>query len=231
MRLDPRYNRGTMSSKTHSVFSLISRLWPHSRRVLCGIKTYTLSISSIRSGSRVSRIGRHIFEFKHTKKILGSHLALLAIASAFVPTVTPFSDAFEQNVYAASEINLNTDISIRNPLEYMYINQSYHFFHAGIDFEGITGDPVYPIMDGIVESVEYSYYAYGNSVVIDHQNGYKSRYAHLSRIHIQKGERVDTLDIIGEVGSTGRSTGDHLHLEVYQNGRNINPLGILPEYN
>ena len=139
----------------------------------------------------------------------------------------PFGNA-ETAIYSAPEANIKTEISIRYPLDEMKVNQGYYFFHPGIDFEGTTGDPIYPIMDGRVEYVQYSKYDYGNAVIVDHENGYKSLYAHMSVVETGVGEDVTVFDEIGEVGSTGRSTGDHLHLEVYENGKTVNPLSVLP---
>jgi len=186
-------------------------------------------LRSIRSGSKISRFFRHIFEHKHIKRVLGSNLAFL-MAFATLSTNSgqiPIGTA-EQTIYSAPEANMVTEISIRYPLEGTQINQGYYFFHPGIDFEGDTGDFIYPIMEGQVEYVQYSKYDYGNAVLVDHQNGYKSLYAHMSRVRSAVGQEVDVFDIIGEVGSTGRSTGDHLHIEVYENGRAINPLSLLP---
>lgn len=192
---------------------------------------YYKELQTIRSGSKLSRVLRHIFEHKNAKRIFGSNLALMMLASSFVPSVsTLYPQDSVQNVYEAHEVLLTTDITIRQPLETIQVNQGYSFFHPAIDYEGDTGDPIYPIMSGRIQTVEYSYYAYGNSIVIDHQNGYFSRYAHLSKINVDQGDIVNTFTVIGAVGSTGRSTGDHLHLEVNYEGNNINPLSILPKF-
>jgi murein DD-endopeptidase MepM/ murein hydrolase activator NlpD len=68
---------------------------------------------------------------------------------------------------------------------------------------------------------------YGNCILIDHGNGLKTRYAHLSKIYVRVGQRVGTGDKIGAVGSSGNSTGPHLHFEVIKNGRTQNPLNYL----
>lgn len=199
-------------------------------RGIKNIQAHFNYLNSIRSGSRISRFFRHVFEHKHIKRVLGSNLAFLLMISAFSPVASsevPLGSP-ETVIYSAPEDNLATEISIRYPLESTQINQGYHFFHGGIDFEGDTGDPIYPVMDGEVEYVQYSKYDYGNAVLVDHKNGYKSLYAHMSRVTSNVGQEVDVFDKIGEVGSTGRSTGDHLHLEVYENNKNINPLSILP---
>jgi|HigsolmetaGSP12D_1036236.scaffolds.fasta_scaffold01216_5 murein DD-endopeptidase MepM/ murein hydrolase activator NlpD len=95
-------------------------------------------------------------------------------------------------------------------------------FHAGIDIGGDVGDPVYAAADGTVVLAERDE-THGNNVWIDHGNGFRTRYLHLSRILTKPGAKVRKGDLIGELGSTGRSTGPHLHYEVSINGRNIDP--------
>nr|WP_133501221.1 peptidoglycan DD-metalloendopeptidase family protein [Lysobacter terrigena] len=99
-------------------------------------------------------------------------------------------------------------------------------FHKGIDFSANTGDPVLAVADGVVSFVgERS--GYGNVVEIDHGNGYVTRYAHNSRLERHQGELVRAGDEIAKAGSTGRSTGAHVHLEVWQDGRVVNPRPFL----
>ncbi len=95
--------------------------------------------------------------------------------------------------------------------------------HTGIDFSGERGADVYATGDGVVENVSYMR-GYGKIVVINHGNGITTRYAHLSSHLVKKGDNVIKGDIIGKLGSTGRSTGPHLHYEVRIKGRPINPM-------
>lgn len=101
-------------------------------------------------------------------------------------------------------------------------------FHPGIDISADYGSPVYATADGRVESAAYSG-NYGNLVVIDHGFGITTRYGHLSRFAVRAGQTVKRGDLIGYVGSTGRSTSAHLHYEVALNGRLINPLRLLSQ--
>ncbi len=98
--------------------------------------------------------------------------------------------------------------------------------HMGLDFNAQTGTPVYAAADGKVIHIRREP-AYGKTIVIDHGNGYKTRYAHLHRYYVSKGQKVKRNDPIGEVGNTGRSTGSHLHYEVIHNKQHLNPLDFM----
>lgn len=95
-------------------------------------------------------------------------------------------------------------------------------FHGGIDFRGKVGTEVVTTADGVVEKAKYVK-GYGKHVVIKHKKGYKTLYGHLSKIEVKKGQRIVAGEKIGEIGSTGRSTGPHLHYEIIRYGRRVNP--------
>jgi murein DD-endopeptidase MepM/ murein hydrolase activator NlpD len=99
--------------------------------------------------------------------------------------------------------------------------------HPGIDLAGPLGTPVYATADGIVDRSEWNNGGYGNLVEIDHGQGIQTRYGHLSQRIAQPGQRVHRGDLIGLMGSTGRSTGSHLHYEVRIDGRAVNPVPFL----
>lgn len=94
--------------------------------------------------------------------------------------------------------------------------------HTGIDIGGKYGDPVYATADGVVSFVGYDS-SHGNNIIIDHSGGIKTRYMHLSKNLVKKGVKVTKGDLIGQIGSTGRSTGAHLHYEVIKNGKQVDP--------
>jgi murein DD-endopeptidase MepM/ murein hydrolase activator NlpD len=102
-------------------------------------------------------------------------------------------------------------------------------FHSGIDFKGEIGTPVFATGDGIVNRCDW-YGGYGNAVVIDHRSGYQSLYGHLSRVNVYQGQSVKAGDIIGFLGSTGRSTGPHVHYEIRKNGEDIDPEPFLSAF-
>ncbi|WP_156680524.1 M23 family metallopeptidase [Sphingomonas profundi] len=98
--------------------------------------------------------------------------------------------------------------------------------HAGIDLAGPQGTPIYATADGVVARGEWAN-GYGNLVEIDHGRGIATRYGHLSRIIAHAGDRVKRGDLIALMGSTGRSTGSHLHYEVRLDGHAVNPVPFL----
>lgn len=98
--------------------------------------------------------------------------------------------------------------------------------HTGMDFTADTGTEVYATGDGTVELIESMRWGYGKSIVINHGYGYKTRYAHLSAFNVRQGQKIKRGELIGLVGSTGKSTGPHLHYEVLKNGKPINPIGF-----
>jgi murein DD-endopeptidase MepM/ murein hydrolase activator NlpD len=101
--------------------------------------------------------------------------------------------------------------------------------HEGIDIGAPQGSPVLAVATGTVEFAGWTEGGYGNLIEIRHADGSLTRYAHLSRILIQVGAAVTQGQAIGEVGSTGRSTGPHLHFELRLAGKGaVDPLGYLP---
>ena len=99
-------------------------------------------------------------------------------------------------------------------------------FHSGIDLAAPSGTPVKATLDGKVAETGTNR-IFGNYVIITHERGYQSLYGHLQKIHAKRGQYVTQGTVIGLVGSTGRSTGPHLHLSVYKNGKMIDPFSVL----
>jgi murein DD-endopeptidase MepM/ murein hydrolase activator NlpD len=97
-------------------------------------------------------------------------------------------------------------------------------FHAGLDFTAPQGTPIYATAEGRVTTAGNSGNGYGNHVVIDHGFGYETLYGHMVRVKARMGQMVKRGEVIGWVGSTGKSTGPHLHYEVHKGGRPIDPI-------
>ncbi|HET7360346.1 MAG TPA: M23 family metallopeptidase [Salinimicrobium sp.] len=99
-------------------------------------------------------------------------------------------------------------------------------FHYGMDFSAPRGTPVYATGDGEVIRADNNSSGYGNHIRIDHGFGYVSLYAHLYKYNVRAGQEVERGDLIGYVGSTGRSQGTHVHYEIFKDGERINPLNF-----
>lgn len=98
--------------------------------------------------------------------------------------------------------------------------------HEGMDFTAKTGTPIYATGDGVVAQADNTASGFGNHIVIRHGYGYETLYGHLSKYNCRAGKSVKRGDIIGYVGSTGRSEAPHLHYEVHKNGKVVNPLNF-----
>lgn len=126
----------------------------------------------------------------------------------------------------------------REPIAGSYITSGFggradpfsggHANHKGLDFKANVGDPVLAVADGVV-SYSGVRSGYGNVIEVDHGNGYVTRYAHNSRLTRKVGELVRAGQEIAKAGSTGRSTGAHVHFEVWENGRVVNPRNFLSQ--
>jgi murein DD-endopeptidase MepM/ murein hydrolase activator NlpD len=97
-------------------------------------------------------------------------------------------------------------------------------FHEGVDFSAPPGTVIYATGDGVVMESDRSKAGYGNQIVIDHGFGYKTMYAHLQSYKVRAGEKVKRGQIIGTVGTTGKSTSPHLHYEVWKNNKPVDPI-------
>lgn len=107
------------------------------------------------------------------------------------------------------------------------ISQGYRFYHKAIDIANRGGGPILAADSGTVVASGWDGSGYGNRVVVDHGNGTLTLYAHMSVLQVSAGQRVNRGDVVGQMGSTGRSTGVHLHFEVRRGGVLLNPLELL----
>ena len=120
-------------------------------------------------------------------------------------------------------------LSFRRPLNSSRISAGYLGYpgHRGIDFPSPQGTPVMAAEAGTVTTVLYSNKSYGNRVIIDHGNGISTLYGHNSIISVSLGQKVSKGQTIAGVGSTGNSTGNHVHFEIRINGKPINPTSYV----
>lgn len=108
------------------------------------------------------------------------------------------------------------------------IAQYFAWYHQALDIDNLSGGPIYAADSGTVTVAGWpDNYGYGNRIEIDHGNGYKTLYAHLSATYVSPGQKVSKGDVIAAMGSTGRSSGTHLHLEIRKDGTSLNPLSLL----
>lgn len=117
---------------------------------------------------------------------------------------------------------------LSSPFGWRNIAVNGNRFHGGVDFMADTGTPVAAARDGLVTRSGW-WGTYGNVVVLDHGDGSETRYAHLSRLLVSVGDALRQGDILGAVGSTGASTGPHLHFELRFDGRAVDPLLYLSD--
>lgn len=134
------------------------------------------------------------------------------------------------------EVELNQNITSRlspfefqEPVENGYLSQGYRAYHPAFDIATNLGATIRPLGTGFVEFAGRVADGKGNIVIIDHGDGLKSLYAHMGKIEVGVGDIVNSDSKIGTVGLTGRTTGPHVHLEIYDNGKPINPDSVLPE--
>lgn len=189
--------------------------------------------SSIQEGDQFSLV----FENKYRNGEFAGTGDLLA--ARFVNNGDEFftylvKDSQGKNKYYNEDGEATERLLLKTPLSYKRISSGFSLSrkhpilgtfktHRAIDFAADTGTPIETVGDG---TVVYSGWngAYGNFVKIDHGQGFATAYAHLSKIYVSKGSKVKQGDLIGAVGSTGRSTGPHLHYEMYKNGALVHPL-------
>jgi murein DD-endopeptidase MepM/ murein hydrolase activator NlpD len=130
---------------------------------------------------------------------------------ACIPAIQPISDKYKRRISAFYGYRIHPIYKTK-------------IFHEGIDFSAPRGTEVYASGDGVVVQNTRSNYGYGNIIKIDHGYGYETVYAHLYKSFVKRGHKVKRGQSIGAVGSTGLSTGPHLHYEVRKNEKRVNPI-------
>jgi len=195
-------------------------------------KLYRWLSSDIHGSNRLSRALRRRIDRIHVRQFLGVNLAGLAFAVAIVvPQTSAAWSAWEvtRDVLMVTIPYGPTESETRWPLTMFGVSQGFRLGHPGMDLTAPLGSPVYPIADGTVEWTSSISFGYGNHVFIKNNNHLQSLYAHFSAILVKPGQNVTKTTQIGLVGATGWATGNHVHMEIYQNGIPINPEDVLPE--
>lgn len=175
---------------------------------------------------------RKLIEKVNIRKAIGIQLSGAIVAAG---VIIPQANFLVSKVYAdqltentSLSQNTQTETTFKWPLSNFAVSQNYRFYHPALDLTTAYDDPVLAIADGTIETTEVSSLGYGRHIIIKHENGYSSLYAHLSKILVQTGNKVTQGQTIGTVGSSGWSTGTHLHLEVRSPEGTVDPLEVLP---
>lgn len=179
----------------------------------------------------ISHVGRKIFENKKINTALGVFLALAAVFAGIFSSPTSAFDNPKTTITALKledrAVVRTQPLRLRFPVEGGYISQGFRIYHPAIDIAVEVGTPVYPVSKGVVERVGFDFTGLGRIVVVNHGSGFKSLYAHLKTMEVKANQEVDEQTVIGYVGLTGRTNGPHLHLELHENGKYLNPLDFL----
>jgi len=159
---------------------------------------------------QVARVGQSVEQRADYMNVVESELVVKEARDALLPHGTPVSEGFVGSSYGMRNDPFTGEMSL----------------HTGVDFAAPVGTPIFAAAGGVVVSAE-SHPAFGNMVEIDHGKGLSTMYAHTSRMLVKIGDFVRKGQKIAEVGTTGRSTGPHLHFEVHVNGNPQNPSKYL----
>ena len=164
----------------------------------------------------------NVFNFRISDKLLT--MRIIKILSV-LPILLLTNLAFAQEDCAKMPVEKGTIGSLYGYR--IHPNTNTKKFHAGLDIRAKHGNSVYAAFDGRVVEVKKSSKGYGNTIKIVHENGLVTLYAHLSAFSVKKGDVICKGKIIGEIGTTGNATGPHLHFEIIENKKKINPLKYL----
>ncbi|MCP4313974.1 MAG: M23 family metallopeptidase, partial [Bacteroidetes bacterium] len=182
-----------------------------------GSETYT-QLRNVREPGMIRNVSQRIDNIDNRVKIQSSSLESV------------YEEAVSNQLFLASKPSINP-VSPADPYwmtsSFGYRNDPFNgkrTAHHGIDLAGPYGLDIHATGDGTVISAHVSRFGYGKEVTLDHGFGYTSRYAHLQNIMVKPGQKLKRGEVIGTLGSTGRSTGPHLHYEVRKNGHYLNPM-------
>ncbi|MEK7577336.1 MAG: M23 family metallopeptidase [Patescibacteria group bacterium] len=189
-------------------------------------------LTSRYGSNNISRYIRRILEKISIRELIGVNLASLSFVMVFIVPQTQQATAAMRVYFDTQKTTIHgvvVDSQFRWPLPTFGISQTFHGGHLGLDLQADYGTPVYPVHEGTVAWTSILSLGYGKHILIKNTNEITSLYGHLSKINVKEGDVVTKTTKIGEVGSTGWSTGNHVHLEIHQNDIPVNPMEILPE--
>jgi murein DD-endopeptidase MepM/ murein hydrolase activator NlpD len=178
-----------------------------------------ISLDQLRDGEKIKKLHQRLDNMENQSKIQQkSYEKLIVMAKnkskmlASIPAIQPVSNKNLRRIASGFGYRIDPIYRTRK-------------MHKGLDFSAPSGTKIYATGDGVIKKVKRARWGYGTHVVIDHGYGYTTLYGHMSRASVKQGQRVKRGQQIGLVGSTGKSTGPHLHYEVAKNGIQVNPIG------
>lgn len=191
----------------------------------------------LRGFNKATQKIRRLLEHRRLKQVIGVNLlsVMVLLSQVSLPAAAQFNLSEGdlgiivplESLENIPEAEIATKTGFQAPFHQFTITQSFHLSHLGVDLATSLGTNIRPVAAGVVERVESGRYGFGNSVLIDHGANLKSFYAHLGSIKVRENQSVTIEDQLGTVGLSGRTTGAHLHLEIWQNDRPLNPKAII----
>lgn len=183
-----------------------------------------------RPGSHpVSKFFRKAFESKKGRRIAGATITLILMFSGLLSNIVAANEnlVVDNTMIVSPDSQIATTTSLSQPLTGL-LAQRFSGLHKGVDILAPIGTEIRPINNGRVIEVSFGRIGWGNTVMVEHALGLRSRYAHMKDINVIEGQEINRTMALGTVGMTGWTTGPHLHLETYQYGQAIDPQTILP---
>ena len=187
-----------------------------------------------RKSHPISKFLRPWFEHHRLRGVFGLNLVACVLLAGFfggpVSASSPFASSSslpEPTLVFSQPVVTATSRRFQLPLATLDVSQGFRQFHPGVDMRSPLGSSIRPITAGVVTGVFQSRFGYGTALVVGHADGYSSLYAHVKRVFVEEGDSVDQETVIAEVGITGTSTGPHLHLEIYKEGKATDPQPLL----
>jgi murein DD-endopeptidase MepM/ murein hydrolase activator NlpD len=198
------------------------------------IKTWKF-LPNTRSSHPISKLLRPVLENNKLKTAVGGLMSVVGVSTSSLFLVagvyqsTPiqaFSPTSTEAVIETEKQDYFHDFKSVIP-SMSGVSQGFSRWHPAVDITAPVGSEIYPVQAGKVMRINNTKYGYGRSMVVDHGNGLISLYAHLGKVMVVEGEEVETGTVLAEVGLTGRTTGYHLHLEIRDGSKTINPVRFL----
>ncbi len=197
-------------------------------RALYGMNRYDKSFLAFGVGGRRPDLSNQPYGAAVSEQILNSSLKNRQLQSKINFTSTSFKQIeefvrYRHNLWEHTPFVLPAKGEITSPFGYrVHPISGENAFHEGLDIANSRWTPIYATADGIVTTAGESS-GFGNLVVVDHGNGYLTKYGHLTKVMVEKGQLVKRYSLVGYMGDTGRATGTHLHYEVHRDGTPQNP--------